>query len=426
MLVTGLAQTPGLEIISGERLDEVIKDLGQKVDAMDRSQMLEVARRSGASALVTGSVFKSASDVRIDVRIQDVASGRVLAAHSVNGSNVFPLADDLAGRIRNSLNVNITAPARAITDIASNNLEAYRLYTEGMEAYRNVRGGDARKLLEQAVKLDPSFAAAFYYLARLQDANDPARAEDHRRRFRQLTDRAPERLRLSFQAYEAERAGDFAKATNVLESLVSRYPDEDQAYTDLSRLYLLENREKALSVQARGVEALPYSGRRHASYGYALLARGRYPDAIREFEAYISVSTRRNRTPIKVSVKPMSPPAKPTGDWKHSHNPWQWIRNSPVHFAGRPMRTVCSAATTTLLQHSKPAGGWQQGDLGWKATRCFGSHTFSRESADIEKPRNGWPKESDWLNASRMYVWELQSIFSGFCSLSRKRSTLRR
>jgi hypothetical protein len=29
------------------------------------------------------------------VQVQDIASGRVLGAHSVRGSDIFPLADDL-------------------------------------------------------------------------------------------------------------------------------------------------------------------------------------------------------------------------------------------------------------------------------------------------------------------------------------------
>ena len=56
MLITGLAQTPGLDVISGERLDEVAAALTTNAP-LDKGQVLEVARRAGAGALVTGRVF---------------------------------------------------------------------------------------------------------------------------------------------------------------------------------------------------------------------------------------------------------------------------------------------------------------------------------------------------------------------------------
>jgi serine/threonine protein kinase/tetratricopeptide (TPR) repeat protein len=288
MLVTGLAQTPGLDVISNERIDDILRGLGARtLETFDRSQGLEVARRAGAGVLIAGSVFGSTPEVRIDVRVQEVDTGRVLSAYTVKGSDVFALVDDLAGRIRNGLNLTDTPPSRRIAEVMSSNLEAYRLYTEGLDAYRNVRHADALRLLEQALKLDPSFSAALFYLARITDGTTIS--EKYRQQFKDHWDRLPERLRLSFQSYEATRSGDFAKSAEILETLVARYPDERQAYVDLSQLYDRNDREKALAVLARGVKAMPFSSL-HNSYGYMLLRLGRYPEAIRAFEAYIQLS----------------------------------------------------------------------------------------------------------------------------------------
>jgi TolB-like protein len=123
MLLTGLVQMPGVDIVSSERIDEIFKDFAStSIDATSRGRMLEVARRAGASTVITGSVFKAGTDVRIDVRVEDVATGRVLAADSVNGADVFRLADDLTVRVRNSLKLSEQAPTRGVTDVIDSDL----------------------------------------------------------------------------------------------------------------------------------------------------------------------------------------------------------------------------------------------------------------------------------------------------------------
>lgn len=294
MLVTGLAQTPGLDVISSERIDEILRGLGQQSqDALDRSQVLDVGRKSGAGALVAGSVFKTGPTVRIDVQVQEVASGRIVSAYSVNGADVFPLVDELTNRIRNSLSLAGATATPGVAELTSSNLEAYRLYVEGLDAFANVRHADARKLLEQALQLDPGFASAMYFLSLSTDImGDRAAAERYRQELRSHLHRLPERLRLSAQADEALRASDVAKGTALLETLVSQYPDAAGGYVQLSNIYRGQDPEKALDTLARGVKALPNLGALRNTYGYTFLALGRYPEAIREFETYTRLEPR--------------------------------------------------------------------------------------------------------------------------------------
>ena len=104
MLLTGLAQTRGLDIVSPQRLHEVIRQTGRdSLESLDQSQFADVARRAGAGAIVRGSIVRAGSEIRIDAQLEDLSSGRVLAADSVRGTDVFALVDQLAARIRNSV-----------------------------------------------------------------------------------------------------------------------------------------------------------------------------------------------------------------------------------------------------------------------------------------------------------------------------------
>jgi tetratricopeptide (TPR) repeat protein len=294
MLVTGLAQTPGLDVVSNERIDEIVKDLGSASGgSLDGSRILDVGRRAGAGAIVAGSVFKTGPAIRIDVRVQDVATGRVLNAYTVTGNDVFPLVDDLTGRITSNLRVNGDGAAvRSIAEVTSSNLQAFRMFTEGREALSNLRRADARRLLEEAVRLDPTFGVAIYYLSvTAQFSGDAAAALKYREALRPHFDRLPERLRLQAQADEAFLANDPRRAASMLETLIARYPDEDSAYQRLAVAYRLQgDGDRAFATLQHGVRAVPNSGPLHNTFAYALLNSGRYPEAVRELEAYARLS----------------------------------------------------------------------------------------------------------------------------------------
>jgi tetratricopeptide (TPR) repeat protein/tRNA A-37 threonylcarbamoyl transferase component Bud32 len=291
MLVTGLAQIPGLDVVGSERIGQIAKNLGADDPGAMKRQSSEVGRTAGAGALVLGSVFKSGSEVRVDVQVQDVATGRLLGAHTVHGPDVFALADDLTRRIKTNLNVGGDA-GRRIAEVSSSSVEAYRLYVEGVEAHRNQRRVDARQRLEQAVAIDPHFASAYFQLTRLmQEVGDRAAMAEYRKKLRENIDRLPERQRLLQDAIEARDAGEYDKAGRIFEGLVSRYPDEEAGYLTLGNMR--ESRgdlEKALAVYQQGLKAIPNSGPLYNVYGYALLRAGRYPEAIAQFEEYARVA----------------------------------------------------------------------------------------------------------------------------------------
>jgi len=296
MIETGLAQTPGLDVISNERLAEVVIQIGESaLGALDENRVLDVARRAGAGALVSGSLFKTGSDVRVDIQVQDVVSGRLLGAFRVTGSDVFALADELTVFVRHGLNVKAEATPARIADVTTTSLEAYRLYNEGVEALTNLRRAEARRLFEQAIEIDTTFASAYFRLMTVtRQLGDAAASERYRERTIQHLRRLPERDRLSMQGQEARHRGDVKQAEALFEELIAKYPDAADGYNQLRSLQrdVLGDEQKALTTLERGVKAVPNSPFIRNIYGYTLLAAGRFPEAIRQFEEYIRLRPR--------------------------------------------------------------------------------------------------------------------------------------
>jgi tetratricopeptide (TPR) repeat protein/predicted Ser/Thr protein kinase len=264
MLITDLAQTPGLDVVSSQRINEILK-------------------------VVVGSIFKAGDGVRIDVQVEDVGTGRVLSAESVRGADVFPLVDDLTRRIRTSLQLADRPAGRPIAEVTTLSLEAYQLYSEGLEARKNLRFVDAREFLEEAVKVDPSFAMAYFELSFVVGRlGETGLSKQYRDTVLEHLDRLPDRQNLLIQAEYLRLEGELERSVDLYETLIARYPDEENAHLGLARAYSgLNQPEKSLAAVERGVQALPHASQLRNDYGYRLLHAGRYPEAIRELETNV-------------------------------------------------------------------------------------------------------------------------------------------
>ena len=284
MLRTGLAEIAGIRLVSTARLERVLADLGD-----DEGQQA-IARRAGADTVVRGSIFKLGNEYRIDVQIEDVVNARIFAAHSARGDDVFRLMDDLTAWVRDSLGAEgaqTGPPVRPLAEMTTTSLDAFRLYNAGVTARRHLRLADARRLLTQAVEIDPTFALAYLELSwvALSSKDEPS-YDAFREKMREHRNHLPPRRARLLEAAELWEEDPDAAETILLD-VVERFPEEEEAYMQLSHLYKRAfEPDKARAILKRGATAMPHSGYLRCYYGYQLLWEGRYPEAIHEFEVY--------------------------------------------------------------------------------------------------------------------------------------------
>ena len=104
---------------------------GSSLETLGRADIAEVARRAGAGAIVVGGISRAGSEIRIDAQLEDLASGRVLVAESVRGTDLFVLVDQLAARIRDGIGFHDATSIRRVSDVSTTSLEAFQLYRKG-------------------------------------------------------------------------------------------------------------------------------------------------------------------------------------------------------------------------------------------------------------------------------------------------------
>ena len=159
-----LAAVPGLEVIA--RVSS-----GQY--AGTRKSPQQIRDELGVGYILTGTIrwekrAGGASRVRVSPELVDTASGvtRWQQSFDTTLTDVFGVQADIADKVAEALNVTLgDAARRHLAAKPTNNADAYTRYLHGKELQAGERAPDAmRKAIaefQQAVALDPSFAAAW-------------------------------------------------------------------------------------------------------------------------------------------------------------------------------------------------------------------------------------------------------------------------
>lgn len=238
MIQSQLGQTPGVHVVARHRLAAALAEAGvTDARAASNAKAVEIARRLRAETLISGSFVRIDERFVLTTQMLDVAAGRASTA-SVRGrypQDLLGAVDDLCLRLaagltgRDGLAAGGFRPVR----LATRSLDASRHYVEALGWF--ARGGrrgaeEAEKRLDEALRLDGSFAQAYLKKAEIQQWRrswgygnpDPAPAVQAAAR---LAHELPERERLLVESFAALLiARDPARALVLQRSLLRLYP----------------------------------------------------------------------------------------------------------------------------------------------------------------------------------------------------------
>ena len=120
----------------------------------------EVANKLNVQTVVSGSVRKSGTRVRVSVQLVNAADGFQLWSERYDRTmdDVFAIQDEIAMAIAEKLKVTLTAGRDETLVRRATNLEAYELYLKGRAMFNRREMGPAMGCLQQAIALDPAYA----------------------------------------------------------------------------------------------------------------------------------------------------------------------------------------------------------------------------------------------------------------------------
>lgn len=224
MLATDLARASGLQVVSTARMYDLISKTVKGTDTA--AAVFSAAREAGATELLEGTLYDLGGGLlRLDLRRTDLDRGSVLRAYSVEGKDLFSVAE--RGTEELARNFGAAGPGTPLADVTTTSLVAYRLYEEGLRAFYTGKPG-GRELLESALREDSTFAMAAYSLA-LTFGGDRSKLVPAMQRALRLSRHATDRERLLIEAGWADATDDPGRLA-IAETLTVRYPSEPEGF----------------------------------------------------------------------------------------------------------------------------------------------------------------------------------------------------
>jgi tetratricopeptide (TPR) repeat protein len=297
MLTTNLAQVKGLDVLSTERVMSAVQRASKDGKSLDPAQAQEVARDAGADAYITGALLKiGPTQLRLDVRGQDTATGQILFSEKLEGQDVqsiFGMVDRLTASIAGSFLPASDLPQKApeIEQASTSNVEAYRHYQLGIDYSRRFLTTDAIRELEEAVRLDPQFALAYMGLIdQYSLEGDLRRSNELAAKLDPLQSRLPRYEQLSLQVLKANRSRDLEAQARARQELLSQSPRDSYNRGILGAvLGGLGQRDQSLDVLRQGLALDPKNEDLLNFESYGLAKWGDFNGALAANDAYVAV-----------------------------------------------------------------------------------------------------------------------------------------
>jgi eukaryotic-like serine/threonine-protein kinase len=254
MLTTELAAGGRLRTIPGENVGRMKMELSlSDAESLAKDTLARVARNLGTDTVLLGSyVTLPADQIRLDLRLQDVATGDTVAALAQSGTQtgLIDLVTRAGSHLRQAMGVQEppTAETGGLVAVVPSNVTAQRFYAEGLARLRVLEAVAARDLLQKAVAADPNSPMARVALA---DAwatlGYDSKARQETQRAFELSANLSREERLAVEGRYREASGDWAKAAGIYATLFAFFPDDIEYGLRLSA---------AQNIAGKGREAL--------------------------------------------------------------------------------------------------------------------------------------------------------------------------
>ena len=294
-----LEQSPFLGLISEKRIRQALQLMGQPADARLTPEIAgQVCERTGAAALLQGSIASLGSQYVLGLRATSCRTGEVLAdeqARAATKEDVLNALTQMATRFRSRVGESLSTVEKHDTPLAeatTPSLEALKAYSTAEKVHSLTGPIAALPLYRQAIEIDPNFAMAYLRqgsaYGEIGESDLSAQSTSRAYELRNHAS-ARESFFLSL-SYEFRVTGNLEKARQTCESWAQIYPREMQPHGFLSIIYLILGKyESAVEQAKKTIELDP-----EFDIGYVNLASAYQSlDRLKEAENILQLASER-------------------------------------------------------------------------------------------------------------------------------------
>jgi eukaryotic-like serine/threonine-protein kinase len=284
-----LEQTPFLNFFPEERMRETLRYMGRPPESrVTKDVAREICQRQGVKALLVGSIARFDRRYSITLEAINGQTGETIGsalAEAENKDRVLRALGQAATRLRQRLGESLASiqkfaapPEQATTS----SLEAFKVWSQGLELGRTGRRVEAIPFYKHAKELDPNFARADVSLSLAYGTGGQMElAAEHAAMAFALRDRVTEREKFDIAGtYYTLSNGDLAKAIEMYGLLVQTYPRDYGPRVRLATVYRLVGEvDKCLTVAREANQLNPRAYLPYVRIGSALVLMNRFDEA---------------------------------------------------------------------------------------------------------------------------------------------------
>ncbi len=294
MLVTELTQSPFLNVITIQHLNEIAQQNGSTSGGKDEIQAaINAAKETNAEIILTGKFYQQAGHLGIEVELIDIRTSQAIRKESVQGESleqIFSMVNALSERVRANIRGDLEDIqfVDAALERMTESVEAFRCYSEAQENMEKFFFTEAEECIEKALQADPEFAAGYLKLAEVKlsigKKEEFKQALENARRY---SHKLSERDLIQLNLMEKHGKGDYKTYFTLLREAVEKLPSDMALRMELAQMYKgFGDLERALEEYLMILEQDPGRKTVYNQLGYIFAMRGDFHTALKYIDKY--------------------------------------------------------------------------------------------------------------------------------------------
>jgi adenylate cyclase len=252
-IITALSKGPNLFVIAS---NSTFTYKGKAV------KVKQVSEELGVRYVLEGSIQRSGDRIRINAQLIDALTGHHLWAERYDRDvkDIFAIQDEITMKIITALQVKLTSGEMIhVLAKGAKNIDAFTKYLQAVDLWTRLTketNAQAKKLLEEAIALDPEYPGPYIGLAKTHGMD-------------------------VFLGTSQSSDQSLAKAFEFAQKAISLDNTNGAAYSVLSWLYATKRQyEKAIAESERAISLNPNSAESYMRLGLVLAYAGRAEEGI--------------------------------------------------------------------------------------------------------------------------------------------------
>jgi eukaryotic-like serine/threonine-protein kinase len=292
-----LRQSPFLNVVPEQQVQATLRLMGREPMTPITTELgREICQRSGAKALLGGTVAMLGSSYVLTLNAQDCVAGNVIAEEQTQANSketVLQVMGTAVSAFREKLGESLASIQRydaKIEEATTPSLEALKAYSQGLRTRRTTGDFDSVPFFRRAIELDPQFALAYARLGTVYaNLGQSDEAKKMSAKAHELRDKVSEVERYYIEArYYTTVQIDVQKALDVYKVWLATYPNDYTALTNSALLHKQQgDRAEAIRKLELATKVAPDQPLAFTNLGQTYFEAGQYVEARKAYESAI-------------------------------------------------------------------------------------------------------------------------------------------